>query len=673
MSGSGNKQRSTSRRILSALLRLGPLTLCLASAAPSSHADELEPHRVENLAYGQALFEYYQDHELNAITRLMIAEERPQTDVQQHESNLLLADLYYGYGLYEESRQRFAQLLGAEVSDSIQNRIWFNLARLRFDQGYHDQSLELLARINDRLPDNIEAERKFLQTNLLIGNQQYDDAADLSNRIDAQSIWKFYARYNLAVSLVEGERSEQGRFLLDQLGQIEAEDAERLALRDRANLSLGLKQIRLEQPESAIDALSRVRLHGPLSHEALLASGWAWHQLGQYEKALVPWRELLRRNSLDSATQEAILAIPANYAAAGENILALRSFESAAEQFNGQLALLDLAVESIENDGLVAALREHAILFDRASLQRLPPSSDVTPYLHRLLASPGFQREIKRYQQLLDIRGSLRYWGTSFPALELMLEERRRGFIQKLPKLESTTSFEQLDDLRAQRDLFADQVGAIERDGDYLALVDSTEQEHLDRLGRVASAIENVSASRNTAYQADMHRLLSGLLHYELETDFPARFWQAKKQLLLLDRALGESEQRASDLRRIRESTELEFASFDQRISGQEERIRQLRSNVSQLLARQEAHINKLAIEEIRWQQRHVVQLRLNARFELAKLYDELAADSETRSPVPEDETGEPGSPSTEGDTLPSEPDTQTSELDVPPTEAEVQ
>ena len=73
-----------------------------------------------------------------------------------------------------EHYQAAADLLGAEVSDSIQNRIWFNLARLRFDQGFHDQSLDLLSRINDSLPPNIEAERKFLQTNLLIGDQQYD-------------------------------------------------------------------------------------------------------------------------------------------------------------------------------------------------------------------------------------------------------------------------------------------------------------------------------------------------------------------------------------------------------------------------------------------------------------------------------------------------------------------
>jgi hypothetical protein len=48
---------------------------------------------------------------------------------------------------------------------------------------------------------------------------------------------------------------------------------------------------------------------------------------------------------------------------------------------------------------------------------------------------------------------------------------------------------------------------------------------------------------------------------------------------------------------------------------------------VSELLRRQEPRINQLAIDALRRQQEHVTQLRLNARFELAKLYDKLATE----------------------------------------------
>ncbi len=607
--------------------RRGYLVGALLLVAMPLAAADLDLHRVEDLAYGRALFEYFQDHELDAITQLMVAAERARSRAQVDEANLLLADLYYGYGLYEESRQMFARLLTAEVSDSVQNRIWFNLARLRFDQGHFEHALDLLARIDGALPDQIEAERKYLLTNLYLGQREYERAADLSNAIDSNSIWKLYARYNLGVSLIEDERLEQGRHLLDSIGQIEPQNQEQRALRDRANLSLGLRQLRLEQPDAALASLSRIRLEGPLSHEALLASGWAWHRLGEHDKAQTPWRLLLKRNALDAATQEAILAIPASYLEAGRDELALRHFESAARQFDAQLRLLDTAIDSIRRDGLIASLREHAILFDRASLQRLPPSSDVTAHLHLLLASTSFQREIRRYQQLVDIRNSLRYWDNNFPALELVLAERRKAFAAKLPKLQQSSSFATLAQLREQRDAFAARVGAIEGGEDHAALADPDEQDHLERLDRVAAGIDKLAGKQNTAYQQDMHRLLAGLLNYELATDFPVRLWRAKKQLIALDRALDESNQRAADLRRIAARGEAEFVAFERRIGGQQSRITRLRQNVTQLLARQESHINRLAIDAIRQQQRHVAQLRLNARFELAKLYDRIAAE----------------------------------------------
>jgi hypothetical protein len=628
MCASGNKPaRASSPPSRPRLLGLLAALLCCGFATGAPAAD-LDRHKVEDLDYGRALYYYFQDNELTAITRLMIADESPRQRKQRDESNLLLADLYYGYGLYEKSRDMFARLLNAEVSDSVQNRIWFNLAKLRYEQGYHDQARQLLARISDTLPPYIEAERKYLLTNLLLENHSYDEAADLSNRINPQSIWKIYARYNLAVALIEDKSYDQGRILLEKIGQMTPTDnSEVLSLRDRANLSLGLKQLRLDYNQPALESLSRIRLEGPLSHEALLSSGWAWQRLKQPDKALVPWSLLLRRNAVDAATQEAILAIPSSYAELGQDALALRHFEIAARQFNLQLEVLDDAIESIRNDGLIAALRENAILFDRSSLQRLPPSSDVTPQLHLLLASSGFQREIRRYQQLLDIRSSLRYWGNSFPALELMLDERRLGFRKRLPKLQESTDFERLEKLKARRNEFARQVYEIESTGDYLALARPDEQDQLERLERVEASIGRIGDAENIDYQQDMLRVFSGLLNYQIETEFPARFWKAKKQLILLDRAIGESEERARSLRQIVERSELEFDLFEQRIAGQVDRIRKLRSSVAGLLKRQEQHINDLAIEEIERQQKHIVELRLNARFELARLYDKMAAE----------------------------------------------
>ena len=623
---SGNRRHRFSVKRSARGLRHFFSALLLSCVCFPLDAAQLNDHRVEDLDYGRALYQYFQDDNLGAITQLMIAEQRTHGTNQQDEANLLLADLYYDYGLYEESREIFSRLLTAEVSDSIQSRIWFNLARLRYEQGHFDHARDLLSRINGQLPVGIEAERKYMLANLYLGNRQYDQATDLGKQINSRSIWKVYAGYNLGVSLIEDEHYEQGKALLDKLGQMKAPSAELRGLRDRANLSLGLKQLRLDLPEAALESLSRIRLEGPLSNQALLASGWAWYRLGQFDKASNPWRLLIRRNAVDAATQEAILAIPANYAKSEQDTLAVRHYEIAVKQFDLQLKLLNNAVGAIENDGLIAALQENALLYDHSSLQRLPPASDVTPQLHILLASTKFQREMKRYQELINIRTSLGYWGNNFPALELMLAERRQRFKQKLPLLRESTSFDQLEQLRERRERFAEQVNAIDFSDDYMALATAEEEDHLQRLQRVATSIVKVAPERNTAYQQDMFRLLSGLLHYQMATDYPVKFWKTKKQLILLDRALLEAKHEVAALGRITERTANDFEIFEGLIDGQSEHIRDLLSKVSSLIGKQERHINQLAIDEIRQQQLHIVQLRLNAHFELAELYDKLAA-----------------------------------------------
>jgi hypothetical protein len=206
-----------------------------------------------------------------------------------------------------------------------------------------------------------------------------------------------------------------------------------------------------------------------------------------------------------------------------------------------------------------------------------------------------------------------------------MLDERRLAFEENLPLLLESSSFDEFEQLSAQRDQYAARVEAIASSEDYLALAQAEELEHLQRLQRVAGSIDKVSAQRNTAYQQDMHRLLSGLLHYQLATEYPARIWKTKKQLIQLDRALGETEYRVESLRQITERTERNFAIFQQRIGGQSQKIVALRERVAQLLGQQEKHINQLAIDAIRAQQQHIVQLRLNARFEIARIHDKLA------------------------------------------------
>jgi hypothetical protein len=124
-----------------------------------------------------------------------------------------------------------------------------------------------------------------------------------------------------------------------------------------------------------------------------------------------------------------------------------------------------------------------------------------------------------------------------------------------------------------------------------------------------------------------MQRLLAGLLDWQISTDYAPRIWQARKQLIALDRALLESQLRAQSLRQITEQSYARFAEFEHRIDGQDARIKALYERVGKLIERQESRINQLAINAVEQQQQQITRLRLNARYSLARLYDSLVSD----------------------------------------------
>lgn len=584
-------------------------------------------HRVENLEYGQALFQYFQQNDLAAITQLLVAEQRPRSQEQAEESALLLADLFYSYGLYAESNLLFSQLLSEETSQGIKNRVWFNLAKLNYEQGEYATAGGLLGKITQSLPTHIESERQYLLANLYLADQKYPQAKETNQKIPNDSIWRRYSDYNLGVSLIENDNFAQGKPLLNKLGRNETRSVEMKALRDKANLALGFSQLKRSNPEPAIDYLSRIRVHGPLSNNALLGAGWAWSRLDNTDKALAPWLTLIQKNTIDPATQEALLAIPALFEKNKNTRLAVHHYEQAALQFDQQLSALDQVTNSIKQNELISALQLRNLLKPVDSFATQPPDSVATPHLHILMASTTFQLELKRYQELRDIQNTLSHWQSNLPTLTLMLSERRQSFEQKLPLLEQSSDFETLEKLRQQRSIYASNLDEVEQGRDYLQLATTEEKQQLDRLSKIASSLKIIDGKKNIDSQSDMYRMLSGILHWDISTDYAPRYWKAKKQLLALDKALDEAKQRTQTLQQITQTTRLGFVEFDNRINGQEQKIRNFKQRVTDLIVKQEARINQIAIAAIAQQQRHIIQLRLNARYSLARLYDSLVTE----------------------------------------------
>lgn len=606
------------RRIVAGLM------LALTATAAARADDGPPPVVVEDPHYGEVLFYFYQGEYFDAIVRLLAAESMQRLPNHDDEAELLLGGLYLSYGQHGEAAAIFDRLLAGNTSESVRDRTWFFLAKIRYQRGYYPEAEAALTQISGKLPKELEPERRMLHAQVLMRQDRYAEAAEVLDRWRGDEDWVTYARFNLGVALVRSGEIDEGARLLDKVGQIDEGSDERLGLRDKANLALGYAWLQDGRPEAARPVLQRVRLEGPFSNKALLGVGWADAELGNYRRALVPWMELRDRDLLDSAVQESLLAIPYALAKLEATSQAADHYVNAVEAFVEEAQAIDLAIDDIRSGRMVEAL----LAEDRGSamgwywqLESLPRATE-SRYLYHLLASHRFQEALKNYRDLRLLERNLYDWRDSLEVFSDMLETRELAFVIRLPKVERALAAADLDELDAGRRSLAGIVAEIARTENTLGLATPREYE-------LWSTIDALSGHPDLATDPEAReklRLIEGVVEWQLARNFKARMWRQQKSLRDIERALVAARRARNSVVKARNTEPELFAEFNARIAGLEPRIDTVLAKVERLRARQEAFLGRLAVRELQAQQRRIDTYMTQARFALASIYDRASS-----------------------------------------------
>ena len=112
--------------------------VCLSALLlpPLAAADKAPEHTVQDLAYGEVLFEFYQGDHFAALTRLLAGLERNELPHHARDADLMLGALYLSYGQHQIAGDVFAQVLEQSVEPELHDRAWFFLARIWHERGY---------------------------------------------------------------------------------------------------------------------------------------------------------------------------------------------------------------------------------------------------------------------------------------------------------------------------------------------------------------------------------------------------------------------------------------------------------------------------------------------------------------------------------------------------------
>ncbi len=610
------------------MVRSGTIFLVLMTMTytMSLSAQQRQVKPVMDLRYGQALYHFYQEQYFSSITDLMVANELAPITKQGVDPELLMGGLYLYYGLHDNARKIFDNLIAQHTDTETRDRAWFNIGRMQYQAHLFDLAKISLLKVGDTLTDNREAERNNMLANIHLREKDFPLAMKRLQSLAQHPDWEVYARYNMGIALIKTGDAKQGREVLNQISDLDSSIPEFKALRDKTNIALGYAHIRENQPDIAIKYFSKVRLHGPLSAKALLGSGWAWQQKKMLEKALIPWLELRTRPVIDTAVQESLLAIPYTLESMKKYRLAMNHYRYAVAHYDKELKNLKRVINNIRNGKFVEILRpamitEHTLA---SEYHKKVPAEISVPYLHHLLESIDFQQAHRNYLDLIYLQKNLREWKRQFPAYDLMLKERKKHFRQQEKNSRDGLLLKQLSVLRQKRDQLATRILKIKQRQDFIALASEDEKDILASLKKAGKLLEQLQQREDVSEEMEKYRLYNGLMIWQLANDYTPRIWKVQSQLNQLDKALKISKKRLQSLQQTRKSAPQSFDGYQQKIRKKAETLNTLLKKTESILRKQEQHIVQHALEAFqkRYQQIHHYQVR--ARYSLARLHDRM-------------------------------------------------
>jgi hypothetical protein len=608
----------------------------LAVAAARKPNDKLPVTRVQDLHYGDVLFQTFIGEDFEALTRLEAYTHWQQMPHHKGEADLLAGGLYLQLGMHNEAGRRFESLLGPEIPASVKARAWFYLAKVWYARGYFDRTIASLQRIEGTLPALQEAERVHLAANALMHLERYDDAIQLLTGWSSRSSWMQFARFNLGVALLRSNRLADGAKFLDAVGTLQTSDEEMLALRDKANLALGFAYLQAGDAAAATPFLERVRLGGPQASRALLGLGWANVALEKYEDALTPWLVLRERNLLDAAVQESYLAVPYAFAKLGANGQAAEYYEQALTSFANERGNIDAAIGRIRDGGLLRPLlgADDVNSPQRGwfwQLQELPDAPE-SRYLFPVLAGNDFQEGLKNFRDLAFLGSTLARWDENMVVYSDMIDTREQAYAERLPRTDGLLAGGLLDTLTARRKTVEGRVNDIVNLEDVAALGTPQQRAQWQRIADIEAALAGQPDGDETAGLRDKLRLIKGVLYWELRQSYRDRLYQQRRELKALDEALAEANRRWLRVAQARQTAPTTTGDFATRIAALQARMLALRGKLGDASTAQGKLLADIAVAELETQKQRIADYEVQARFAVATIYDRA---SEAPRPAP--------------------------------------
>ena len=613
------------------------LGLASALAAGACGGKDLAGKDLRDLYFGEALYDANQGHYFEALGRLD-AElalhnglDEPQRDsLHFHigEAEFSVGDFELYYRMHQRAGRAIKAVLEGAVDDAVRNEAAYRLARIHFQKDQAADALVALDRIGGKVPVAIRDDVEFLRANAYMALGRPADAASVLKRLQGAQSLAGFAAYNLGIAMLQDGHEQDAITQLDRAGQLSLRDAGPLAIRDKSNMLLGKLALESTDFARAQQFFDRVRLDGPFSNQALLSAGWADVSAQNYERAVVPWSILAKREVTDSAVQEALLALPYAYSKLNVYGRAAVLYSDALKSFGDELNKVDASIKSIADGRFLTALVREEIQQDKGWVIRLRtlPDAPETFYLMQLMASHDFQTALQNYLDLEELRKKMSGWQKSLDAFEDMIRLRKANYDPLLPGIDA--QFRELD---AQIRLRMEQRNHLQQRLQQLLieprpdlLANADERIVMESIRAIEQKLQSARGGEAEQLQQRVKRL-KGVLTWTLYTTYPERLTEAHEHLNALNADVAVLTKQYQEFVRTRQAAAHSYLGYDDTIRRLRTRAAEALQEVNQLMAKQGHLIESVAIDELKNRRARLEVYQTQARYAVADSYDRAA------------------------------------------------
>ena len=537
------------------------MTLCSAGAL-AQQPDCTQQH--VDKAHERVLYHYFQQDWLQTLTLMEIASQKCPSNWQKVSIDKLNPILLKGgislvYGLEDQAARLFRQVLSEQPQPKVRANAWFYLGKALYQKGLMSEAQNAFSQLTaEQAEEYLSAadREEWLYLSALVNHRsnqangpQFQQAL---SQLDDDSIYAQYLRYNLALQQLQSGQTKSAienlrvlgsektdffdGFLDDWFAPLRSEQQnERLALQDRANLSLGYALLNEQEPFRATDAFNKVHLDSLDTDAAILGIGWAAAQREEYQLALAAWQQLQRRQDNSEYVLESYLASAYAYEKAFAPTQALATLNQASERYQAQVDLLTESRQQLNDQQFI----------DWA-LQ--PPSAkDIEPHLSELMLTDSFVRQMDDLNQILLMAAQLQDWQQRMQLFYVMLDERQQEAVRRSEALKRDQTLEQLASLQQQREQLAQALANARTQPELLS--DEQEVAWQNRLAGAIERHQRILVRQNELKQTPLkesyaQRLarLKGILLWNATEQQAGRLWQTQKALNELDQTLKEAQ-----------------------------------------------------------------------------------------------------------------------------------